>query len=226
MVFADRRDAGRRLAAALAHLRDRRPFVVAVPRGGVVVGREVADALRAPIDVIVPRKLRAPFNPELAIGAVAEGGAVFLDEDTGRGIGSAYLEQEIAAQRSEIARRVQVYRGGRSLPCLEEATAIVVDDGIATGATMVAALRAVRALAPAHLVAAVPVAPAEGIARLANEADEVVCLAAPEIFHAVGQFYADFMQVEDDEVLALLDAGARRYPITERDAERGSVTLP
>ncbi len=212
MVFADRRDAGRRLAAALAHLRDRCPVVLAVPRGGVVVGREVADALRAPLDVIIPRKLRAPFNPELAIGAVAEDGAVFLDEDTGRGIGSVYLEQEIAAQRSEIKRRVQAYRGGRPLPDLEGDTAIVVDDGIATGATMVAALRAARALAPAHLVAAVPVAPPEGIARLAKEADEVVCLVVPELFHAVGQFYVDFMQVEDDEVASLLGVAARPHP--------------
>ncbi len=212
MVFADRRDAGRRLAAALAHLRDRRPVVLAVPRGGVVVGREVADALQAPLDVIVPRKLRAPFNPELAIGAVAEGGAVFVDEETGRGVGSAYLDQEIAAQRSEITRRVEVYRAGRPLPPLEGTTTIVVDDGIATGATMVAALRAVRALGPAHLVAAVPVAPPEGVARLAREAHEVVCLSAQDLFHAVGQFYADFRQVEDDEVLKLLGAAARRQP--------------
>ncbi len=212
MVFADRRDAGRRLAAALGHLRDRRPVVLAVPRGGVVVGREVADVLQAPIDVIVPRKLRAPFNPELAIGAVAEGGAVFVDEETGRGVGSAYLEHEIAAQRGEITRRVQVYRAGQPLPPLEGTTTIVVDDGIATGATMVAALRAVRALGPAHLVAAVPVAPPEGVARLAREADEVVCLAAPDLFHAVGQFYTDFRQVEDDEVLRLLGAATRRQP--------------
>jgi putative phosphoribosyl transferase len=212
MVFADRRDAGRRLAAALVHLRDRRPVVLAVPRGGVVVGREVADALHAPIDVIVPRKLRAPFNPELAIGAVAEGGAVFVDEETGRGVASTYLEREIVGQRSEIARRVQAYRAGRSLPPLEGTTAIVVDDGIATGATMVAALRAVRALSPARLVAAVPVAPPEGVARLSREADEVVCLVAPDLFHAVGQFYSDFRQVEDDEVLGLLSNAVRRQP--------------
>ena len=204
MVFADRRDAGRRLAAALEHLRDRHPFVLAVPRGGVVVGREVAAHLHAPIAVIVPRKLRAPFNPELAIGAVAEGGAVFIDEEMARGVGTAYLEQEIAAQRAEIARRVQVYRASRPLPSMAGHAAIVVDDGIATGATMMAALRAARALAPAHLVAAVPVAPPEGIARLAKEADEVVCLAAPAIFHAVGQFYNDFTQVDDSAVVALL----------------------
>lgn len=206
MVFADRRDAGRRLAAVLDHLRDRQPSVIAVPRGGVVVGREVAVHLRAPLEVIVPRKLRAPYNPELAVGAVAEGGAVFIDEEIARGIGTAYLEQEMATQRAEIVRRVQAYRGGRSLPQLSGRAAIVVDDGIATGATMVAALRAVRALAPARLVAAVPVAPPEGIAGLAEEADEVVCLVAPTIFHAVGQFYEDFTQVDDSEVVRLLAA--------------------
>lgn len=207
MVFADRRDAGRRLAAALGHLRERRPIVLAVPRGGVVVGRQVADLLEASLDVVVPRKLRAPFNPELAIGAVAEDGAVFVEEETGFGVGQAYLDGEIAVQRREVARRVEAYRAGRPLPDMAGRTAIVVDDGIATGATLVAALRAVRDRHPEHLVAAVPVAPPEGIARLAREADEVVCLSAPALFHAVGQFYDDFCQVEDDEVIALLASG-------------------
>lgn len=204
MIFADRRDAGRRLAAALSHLRDRRVCVLAVPRGGVVVGREVADAFQVPLEVIVPRKLRAPTNPELAIGAVAEGGAAFVDEEFVPTVGARYLEQEIDAQLVEIARRVQAYRGSRPLPDLGGRCAIVVDDGIATGATMIAALRAARGLRPAHLVAAVPVAPPDGLVRLAQEADEVVCLAAPPVFHAVGQFYADFTQVEDREVIALL----------------------
>ncbi|OFX27484.1 MAG: hypothetical protein A2Z07_11420 [Armatimonadetes bacterium RBG_16_67_12] len=212
MVFSDRHDAGRRLAAALMHLRDRRPFVLAVPRGGVVVGREVADILCAPIDVVIPRKLRSPFNPELAIGAVAEGGAVFVDQETAYGVDQAYIDGEVSAQRHEIARRVQVYREGRPLPDLTGQAAIVVDDGIATGATLVAALRAARTLGPARLVAAVPVAPPEGVARLANEADEVVCLAAPAAFHAVGQFYEDFRQVEDDEVLRLLAARGASQP--------------
>jgi predicted phosphoribosyltransferase len=212
MIFTDRCDAGRRLAAALAHLRDRRPFVFAIPRGGVVVACEVADRLPAPIDVVVPRKLRAPFNPELAIGAVAEGGAVFVDEDTARSVSQSYLDGEIEAQRREIARRVRVYRHGRPLPRLDGHTAIVVDDGIATGATLVAALRAIRVLEPARLVAAVPVAPAEGLARLAREAEEVVCLSAPAVFYAVGQFYEDFRQVEDEEVVALLAARSSAQP--------------
>ncbi|MBI3997662.1 MAG: phosphoribosyltransferase [Armatimonadetes bacterium] len=206
MVFKDRRDAGRRLAAALEHLRTRHPFVLAIPRGGVVVGREIAASLQAPMDVIVPRKVRAPYNPELAIGAVAEGGAAFIDQDFAREVGSEYLEREIALQRAEIARRVQVYRGGRALPSLTGYTAIVVDDGIATGATIIAALRAVRTLGPDRLVAAVPVAPPEGVAHLARNADEVVCLSTPAFFHAVGQFYEDFTQVDDTEVVALLAA--------------------
>jgi predicted phosphoribosyltransferase len=204
MVFADRRDAGRRLAAALQHLRERQPVVLAIPRGGVVVGREVAALLGAPIDVIVPRKVRAPFNPELAVGAVAEVGAVYIEEEAVRGISPFYLEQEINTQRAEIARRVAAYRGTRPLIDVAGRTAIVVDDGIATGATMVAALRAVRAAGPARLVAAVPVAPPEGLVRLAREADEVVCLTAPAHFQAVGQFYADFTQVTDAEVVAVL----------------------
>lgn len=150
MVFTDRRDAGRHLAAALDHLRDQDPVVLAVPRGGVVVGREVAERLGALLDVIVPRKLRAPYNPELAIGAVAEGGAAVLDE-MAHGVSAAYLEQETEAQRAEIARRVKAYRGGRPLPSLAGRTVIVLDDGIATGATLIAALRAVRAMAPAQI---------------------------------------------------------------------------
>lgn len=184
-------------------------MVLAVPRGGVVVGREVAERLGVLLDVIVPRKLRAPYNPELAIGAVAEGGEAVLDE-MAHGVGAAYLEQETKAQRAEIARRIKAYRGGRPLPSLAGRTVIVLDDGIATGATLIAALRAVRAMAPAHLVAAVPVAPPESVARMAGEADEVVCLIAPEMFHAVGQFYEDFTQVEDAEVVALLSEGRQK----------------
>jgi predicted phosphoribosyltransferase len=214
-MFADRRDAGRRLAAALAHHRGQQLLVLGVPRGGVLVAREVADFLHAPLSVIVPRKLRAPYNPELAIGAVAEGGATFMDEDLAGAAGPAYLAQEIAAQRAEIARRVDVYRGGRPLPDPTGTCAIVVDDGIATGATVVAALRAVRALGPARLVVAVPVAPADSLERLAKEADEVVCLQVPEEFHAVGQFYADFAQVDDLTVLAVLGERAAGEPASE-----------
>lgn len=221
MVFSDRHEAGRRLAKALEHLRHRRPCVIAIPRGGVVVGREIADHLDAPIEVVVPRKLRAPFNPEFAIGAVAEGGAVVLDEDSARGIDQGYIDGEIAAQEAEIERRVRVYRGERRIPSLKGWTAIVTDDGIATGATMVAALRSVRALGPARLVAAVPVAPPEGVARLAEEADEVVCLSAPVMFQAVGQFYDDFTQLEDATVCALLAGGGIFEEASDQAGEGG-----
>ncbi len=206
MIFQDRREAGQELAAALAHYRDRRPFVLAIPRGGVVVGYEVAAALDAPLDVVVPRKLRAPYNPELAIGAVAHDGSVYLDSPlvSHLDVTEEYLREESARQLEEIRRRMQLYRGDRSTPVLEGTTAILVDDGIATGSTMIAALRATRAAHPAWLVAAIPVAPAEGAAVLRREADEIICLHAPTMFYAVGQFYIDFAQTDDDEVIALL----------------------
>lgn len=206
MIFRDRREAGWQLAAALTAYRERRPFVLAIPRGGVVVGYEVASALDAPLDVIVPRKLRAPYNPELAIGAVAHDGSVYLDSPLvgSLNIGDDYLRGEVALQLEEIQRRMHLYRGDRPPPSLNDATAVVVDDGIATGSTMIAALRAVRAMHPLQLVAAIPVAPPDGAVRLRLEADDVVCLHTPAMFYAVGQFYDDFGQTTDEEVIALL----------------------
>ncbi len=210
MSFRDRVEAGRQLAAVLQGYRDRRPFVLAIPRGGVVVGYEVAVALDAPLDVIVPRKLHAPDNPELAIGAVAHDGSIYVDTDLIRSIriSEAYLQEEIVRELAEIRRRMQLYRGDRPAPALHGHAAIVVDDGIATGSTMIAALRAARAMTPARLIAAVPVAPADGVRRLALEADEVYCLLTPEVFYAVGQFYEDFGQTTDDEVVQLLQRRA------------------
>lgn len=206
MTFRDRRDAGQRLAEALQGLRNRRPVVLAIPRGGIVVGYEVARALDAPLDVVVPRKLRAPYNPELAIGAVAHDGSVYLDTPVAGTlkVPDEYLKEEIAYQLEEIRRRMRLYRGDRPPPDLSGRVAIVVDDGIATGSTMIAALRATRAAGPATLVAAVPVAPPEGVESLRREADDVVCLATPMMFYAVGQFYDDFAQTSDEEVIALL----------------------
>ncbi len=206
MTFQDRREAGRQLAVALAAYRDRRPFVLAIPRGGVIVGYEVAKALGAPLDVVVPRKLRAPFNPELAVGAVAHDGSVYLDSPlvSHLDVTEEYVREETARQLEEIRRRMQIYRGDRPPAVLEGTTSIVVDDGIATGSTMIAALRATRAARPAHLVAAIPVAPAEGVAMLRREADDVVCLYTPPMFYAVGQFYVDFAQTDDAEVVELL----------------------
>ncbi len=209
MTFQDRREAGRQLAVALAALaayRDRRPFVLAIPRGGVIVGYEVEKAHGAPLDVVVPRKLRAPFNPELAVGAVAHDGSVYLDSPlvSHLDVTEEYVRVETARQLEEIRRRMQIYRGDRPPAVLEGTTSIVVDDGIATGSTMIAALRATRAARPAHLVAAIPVASAEGVAMLRREADDVVCLYTPPMFYAVGQFYVDFAQTDDAEVVELL----------------------
>lgn len=222
MIFQDRREAGQQLAAALAAYRERRPYVLAIPRGGVVVGYEVAKALGAPLDVVVPRKLRAPYNPELAIGAVAHDGSVYLDSAlmTHLDVSEEYLREETSRQLEEIRRRMQIYRGDRPPPAIEGTASIVVDDGIATGSTMVAALRAARAARPAHLVAAIPVAPAEGVAMLRREADDVVCLYMPPMFYAVGQFYVDFGQTDDAEVVALLRR--REEELKDGNREQGS----
>lgn len=205
MVFRDRKDAGRRLGAALLNVRGP-AYVLAIPRGGVIVGAEVAEVLHAPLDVIVPRKLRAPGNPELAIGAVAHDGTVYLDPglEGSLGVDPAYLQEEVRRQQEEIARRMLAYRGTQAYPGLEGRIVCIVDDGLATGSTMIAAIRAVRRMNPKEVVAAVPVAPAEGVGKLREEADEVVCLHVPAVFYAVGQFYEDFVQTTDDEVINLL----------------------
>jgi len=210
MLFHDRRDAGRRLGAALQHVQPP-AFVLAIARGGVVVGAGVADLLGAPLDVIVPRKLRAPENPELAIGAVAHDGTVYLDPGLEGSLGTdpAYLREEVRRQQEEISRRMMVYRGTQVYPQLMEHTVCVVDDGIATGSTMIAAIRAVRRMGCRRIVAAVPVAPSDGVQRLRAEADEVVCLHVPVAFYAVGQFYEDFAQTTDEEVVALLRRGRK-----------------
>lgn len=211
MLFANRCDAGRRLAAALADLRGRDVIVLAIPRGGVEVGYEIARALDAPLDVILTHKVGAPENPEYAIGAVSEIGAVELNEAEIRaaGIPHAEVEAEVARQRAEIERRRQLYRDGRPLPPLAGRVVIVTDDGVATGFTIGAALRAVRGAAPAELVLAVPVAPAETLTELAPLADRVVCLATPDPFWAVGLWYRTFEQTSDERVRQLL-AAARR----------------
>ena len=190
-------------------------YVLAIPRGGVVVGAEVALVLGAPLDVIVPRKLRAPDNPELAVGAVAHDGTVYFDPSLGEEPSrhSRYLEQEIRHQLEEISRRMMAYRGRGDYPAMEGRTVIVVDDGIATGSTMVAAIRAVRKMRSNRVIAAVPVAPAEGLRRMEQEADAAVCLHIPPVFYAVGQFYEGFAQTTDDEVVMLLrEASSRMGP--------------
>jgi putative phosphoribosyl transferase len=223
-LFADRREAGEQLASALSDLRRQDVVVLGIPRGGVAVAAVVADSLGAPLDVVIPRKVGAPGNPELGLGAVAEGVEV-LDRDLIRRlrVGEEYLRREIAAQQDEIDRRSAAYRGDRPPVPLEGKIAVVVDDGVATGGTAAAALRRARAAGASNVILAVPVAPAEAVRRLAAEADEVRVLATPEQFYAVGQWYADFPQISDDEVIALLSHSAnRRGEVRGRDVDGGS----
>jgi len=209
MIFHDRRDAGRQLAGQLQHHESSRPVVLALPRGGVPVGYEVARALDAPLDILVVRKLGAPGQPELAIGALVDGDRPegVLNESTIAmlGVDRTHLRAEIEREIGEIRRRQAVYRGGRPPLALAGRVVIVVDDGLATGSTMRAALRGVRHHAPKRLVLAVPVAPPDVLAALAAEVDEVVCLHKPTDFDAVGRFYRDFEQISDTEVVRLLD---------------------
>lgn len=208
MPFRDRKDAGRRLADALRGFKDEHPVVLALPRGGVPVAAEVARALGAPLDLLLVRKIGVPFHPELAMGAVVDGAAplVVRNEDVIRM--AQVSEAEFAAIRdrelAEIKRRRARYVGDRSHPDLKGRVAIVIDDGIATGATTRAALRAVRKQEPSRLILAVPVAPTGTLRELRQEADEVMSLENYEPFGAVGAYYADFGQTSDEEVAALL----------------------
>ncbi len=205
--FRDRRHAGRALAQALSAYANRADvLVLALPRGGVPVGFEVAEVLRVPLDVFVVRKLGVPGQPEYAMGAIASGGVRVLSDSVVRmaGIDSADIEAITAHEQTELERREQLYRGERALPDVAGRTLIVADDGLATGSTMRAAVRALRALRPARIVVAVPTAPAETCEQMRAEADEVVCLCTPEPFRAVGLWYDDFSQTSDDDVRELL----------------------
>ncbi len=212
MPFKDRFDAGRKLAAALIKYRDQQPVILALPRGGVLVAAEIASALNAPLDLILVRKIGVPFQPELAMGAVVDGDApvIVRNEDVIQlaGIDEAEFKAVCDSELSEIERRHREYLAGRDRVEVAGRTAIVVDDGIATGATTRAALRATRSRGPRHLVLAIPVAPTESLAAMRDEADEVVCIEDYEPFGAIGYYYRNFRQVTDAEVIELL----KKYP--------------
>lgn len=209
MIFEDRRDAGRKLAAAFKNrgYQSHLTVIFGIPRGGVIVADEVARALSASLDVIIARKLRAPQQPELGIGAVVDGDPLpILNEELVRAVGATqdYLDREIAYQRQEIERRLELYRRGRPAPDVSDKVAIVIDDGIATGYTFRAALEGLRRRNPKKLIAAAPVAARDSAEMLQSFADELICLSTPFSFFAVGAWYRSFDQTSDEEVASVL----------------------
>ena len=238
MPFTDRREAGQALARALMPLASAHPVVIALPRGGVPVGFEVALALEAPLDVLAVRKLGAPANPEFAVGAIAEDGTAVLDAATARRVGMTreLLESTVEREARELRRRVAHYRDGRAALDVRDRTAIVVDDGLATGLTDLAAVRALRARGAARIVVATPIGSRQAIQLVGREADDVVCHTVPPELDGVGRWYRDFSPVEDAEVLELLAAAAAKPAAPEGARElrlaldgvdlTGDLTLP
>lgn len=208
MIFTDRKEAGKRLALELHHFQQSpATVVIALPRGGVVVGYEVAQALSLPLDIISPRKIGAPFNPELAIGAITETGEkiLFTDLIEQLGVSQEYIQKAIVKEQEEAKRRLHYYRKNRKGRAISGKKVILVDDGLATGATMLAAIQTVRAEKAQQIIVAVPVAPAESVEKIAPLVDSIVCLSTPADFYAVGQFYNHFDQTSDQEVIQLLE---------------------
>jgi predicted phosphoribosyltransferase len=203
-MFADRYDAGHQLATVLAEYRGRKDvLLLAIPRGALQIGQVLHDELHAPLDIIVTKKIGHPMSEEYAIGAVGPGGEYFVSEGA-VDVSPEYIESERKRLGSVVEEKYLRYRGKRPRPDIGGKTVIIVDDGIATGSTVIAAIHVIRKQKPAKIVVAVPVAPADGLAKVKAEADEVICLLVPEDFYAIGQFYDDFPQVEDEEAMAIL----------------------
>lgn len=204
--FTDRIEAGSLLGKALSAFKEKNPLVLGIPRGGIIIGSQIARSLNAELDILLSRKLGAPGNPELAIGAVSEGGSVFLDEGVAGAVGAdeLYIQKEKERQLSEIKRRIERFRAIRPKVSLEGRVVIVTDDGAATGATMQASLWAGRKEKPERLIAALPVAPREAVEKLGDSADEVIALKVPAYFGALSQFYLNFEQTSDEEVMDIL----------------------
>jgi putative phosphoribosyl transferase len=220
--FADRVDAGKRLASALKDFKGKDAIVLAIPRGGVVVGYQIAKELNLRLDVIIPRKIGAPDNPELAIGAMTEDGTAILDEGLMNylGVPRQYVKEESERQKNEINRRLKMYRQNESTPDLKGCDVIIVDDGIATGSTMKAALASVKKGGAKTVTIAIPVGPPSTINELRKQADKVICPYMPEYFAAIGQFYGDFTQTTDEEVIQLLKE------IRQKKAEKSVRMVP
>lgn len=210
--FSGRVEAGQALAGHLPEFYNQKPAVLGIPRGGIIIAQQIADVLEADLDIILSHKLGAPGNPELAIGAVCEDGKLFLDERITSYVGAddAYIEQEKSRQLQQITRRVQRYREVLPKLPLQERVVIITDDGVATGATMQAALWAVRQEKPQKIVAALPVGPEDTLKKLSEDADQTICLQAPPFFSALSQFYLQFTQVEDQELLEILEVESKR----------------
>jgi predicted phosphoribosyltransferase len=217
--FNDRIDAGKRLASALENFRGQNGIVLAIPRGGVVVGYQIADALNLPIDVIIPHKLGAPNNPELAIGAITEDGTTVLDNNTINylAITNQYIQEESERQKKEIARRLKTYRQNLPAPNIAGLHVILVDDGIATGSTMKAALASVKNKNATTTTIAIPVGPPTTIQELKQQTDRVICLYTPDFFQAIGQFYNNFNQTSDQEVITLLQENRKKQTLQTQE---------
>lgn len=229
-MFADRQQAGRELGAELATLKLPDPVVLALPRGGVPVGADIAAALNSPLDIVIVRKVGAPGNPELAVAAIVDGDPpdIVLNREIveAYGLGNSDLAALIKLERPELERRRVVYRGDRHPVSVEGKTVILVDDGAATGTTMKVAVRALRRRSPREIVIALPVAPRDTLGELALEADRVICLSQPMHFHALGYHYRSFPQLSDAEVVAALQEAAQRRKFRAqevRDRRRGSL---